>query len=438
MDANLKEKLIKIVGGKNFTDELIDLIAYSTDASEYRRRPDAAAWPTTAGQISEILKLANKEAFPVIARGAGTGLTGLAVPINGGLILDLSRMNKIIEINIEDRLVVVEPGVVYADLEKALSPHGFFFPPDPASGKVCTLGGNVAVNAGGIKGAKYGTTRDYVLGLRVVLPDGRIMRTGSRCMKNVSGYDMTRLFVGSEGTLGVITEIILKINPRPPVIATALAAFDDLEDAGSAVRDIMHSGIIPSALEIIDRETLMAVKGGMGLDLPDAAAILISETDGYTREETEYQLAKVMEIFRKNHATTVRRAENLEETEALWAARKASYGFLTRINPNLFAEDLAVPMSKIPEMLKSIEAISGRHDLRMPTVGHAGDGNIHTAFCIDGTKPDEVRRMHEATKELFQKVIELGGTLAAEHGIGLAKAPLMSLEHDEVSMGVMR
>ncbi|MFH1488037.1 MAG: FAD-binding oxidoreductase, partial [Pseudomonadota bacterium] len=207
MDMKIKEKLIEIVGKNNFTDQLIDLIAYSKDSSEYRHRPDAAVWPATASHISGILRLADSEKFPVIPRGAGTGLTGMAVPLMGGLVLDLGRMNKILEVNIEDRLVVVEPGVVYADLERVLLPHGFFFPPDPASGRVCTLGGNVAVNAGGIKGAKYGTTRDYVLGLQVVLPDGRIMRTGSRCMKSVSGYDMTRLFVGSEGTLGVITEI---------------------------------------------------------------------------------------------------------------------------------------------------------------------------------------------------------------------------------------
>jgi glycolate oxidase len=257
-------------------------------------------------------------------------------------------------------------------------------------------------------------------------------------MKSVSGYDMTRLFVGSEGTLCLITEITLKINPKPPQTATALATFDSVEDAGSAVREIMHSGIIPSALEIIDRETLTAVKGATGIDLPDAAAILLSETDGYTREETEYQIERVIGIFRKNGATLVRKAGTLAEAEALWAARRSAYGTLTRINTSLFAEDLAVPMSKLPEMLKAIEAISKKYDLKMPTAGHAGDGNVHPSFSIDGTNPEKIGRMEKAAEELFQKVIELGGTLAAEHGIGLAKAPFMPLEHGEVSLEMMR
>ena len=220
--------------------------------------------------------------------------------------MDLCRMNKILKISIEDRLAIVEPGVVYAHLENELAHHGFFFPPDPASGKVCTLGGNVATNAGGVRGAKYGTTRDYVLGLQVVLPDGRIMRTGSKAMKSVSGYDLTRLFVGSEGTLGVVTEITLKINPKPTAASTASATFDSLEDAGHAVTQIMHSGIIPSVLEILGRETIRAINENTDLDLPEADAMLLAETDGYTREETEFQMGKVVGIFRDNHAKEVK------------------------------------------------------------------------------------------------------------------------------------
>jgi glycolate oxidase len=236
MKPRIKESLKSIVGQENFTDSLIDLIAYSKDASEFKQRPDAAMWPINTEQISRILKLANKEKFPVIARGAGTSLAGLAVPQQGGVILDLGRMDEIIEINIEDRLAIVQPGVVYDDLARALAPHGCFFPPDPASGAVCTLGGNVATNAGGIKGAKYGTTKDYVLALEVVLSDGRVLHTGSKCMKSVSGFDVTRLFVGSEGTLGVITEITLKINPKPPLTQTAMATFNILEDAGQGCK----------------------------------------------------------------------------------------------------------------------------------------------------------------------------------------------------------
>ena len=437
MDNHLKKSLEEIVGVDNFTDSLIDLIAYAKDASEHRQRPDAAVWPVNAEQVSAILELANRKKFPVVPRGAGTSLAGLAVPERGGLIMDMCRMNQIIEINIEDRLVVVQPGVVYADLDRKLSPHGFFFPPDPASGSVCTLGGNVATNAGGIKGAKYGTTKDYVLALEVILADGSFLRTGSRCMKTSSGYDMTKLFVGSEGTLGVITEITLKINPKPPLGSTAMAMFDDLEDAGRAISQIMHSGILPCALEIVDQQTLKAINQNTTLNLPEVEAILIAETDGYTREETEYQIDKVAEIFHRNRASTVRRADNREEAEALWTARKTAYGVMARINNNLLVEDLAVPMSKVPEMLRAISDLAKTYNLIIPTVGHAGDGNLHPVISFDGTKPDEVHRVEEASSELFKKVIQLGGTLTGEHGIGLAKARFMRMEHDAKSMEYM-
>jgi len=350
----------------------------------------------------------------------------------------VARMNKIIEISIEDRLAVVQPGVVYADLEKALKPYGFFFPPDPASGMVSTLGGNVACNAGGIKGAKYGTTKDYVLALEVVLAGGRVLHTGSKCMKSVSGYDLTKLLVGSEGTLGVITEITLKINPRPPLTCTAMATFDDLEDAGRAVSEIMHSGILPSALEVVDEQVLIAINQNTDLNLPEVEAILVAETDGHTREETEFQLAKIIDIFKQNNASTVRQADSEEEAEALWTARKSAYAVISRINYNLYVEDLAVPMSKVPNMLKAISGIAKKYDLKIPTVGHAGDGNLHPTISFDGTNPDEVKRVEEASAELFKVVIELGGTVTGEHGIGLAKARFMCMEHDEVAMDVMR
>jgi len=438
MDTTIKQSLKEIVGEENFTDSLIDLIAYSKDSSEHHHRPDAALWPVNTEQISAIMKLASREKLPIVPRGAGTSLAGLAVPEQGGIILDLGRMDKIIDISIEDRLAVVQPGVVYADLDRALSPYGFFFPPDPASGSVCTLGGNVATNAGGIKGAKYGTTKDYVLALEVVLPDGRVLHTGSKCMKSVSGYDLTRLFVGSEGTLGVVTEITLKINPKPPLFSTAMATFENLEDAGRAVNEIMYSGIIPSALEVVDQQTLVAINQNTDLGLPEVEALLVAETDGHTREETEFQMEKIVSIFKSNNATTVKHAEGKEEAEALWAARKSAYGVVARINNNLLVEDLAVPMSKVPDMLRAISDIARKHDVQMPTVGHVGDGNLHPVICFDGTDPDEVKRVEEASTELFEKVIELGGTLTGEHGIGLAKIPFMGLEHDEISMDIMR
>ncbi len=438
MHEKIKQALVEIVGEENYTDSLIDMVSFSYDASEHSHRPTCAVWAETADQVSEILKLANREKIPVIPRGAGTGLSGMAVPIEGGIILDLSRMNNIVKISIEDRLAVVQPGVVYVDLEKALAPFGFFFPPDPASGKVSTLGGNVATNAGGLKGAKYGTTRDYVLGLQVVLPDGRIMRTGSKTMKSVSGYDLTRLFVGSEGTLGVVTEITLKINPKPTATSTALATFDSLEDAGRAINQIMHSGIVPSALEILGRETIAAINQNTDLNLPEVDAMLLAETDGYTREETDYQIEKVIQNFEENNAKEVKRAKTDKEVEDLWAARKSAYAVLARIKTHFVLEDVTVPMTNIAELLKGIEAISKRYDLQIATFGHAGDGNLHPQILYDGYDPEQVRRMEEASADLFKLAIDLDGTLTGEHGIGLAKAQYMTLEHDQAAMDVMR
>lgn len=438
MDERLKNALIELVGADNYSEDLIDLVTYSYDASQHSSRPFCALWPQSAEQISRILVLANETHVPVIPRGAGTGLSGMAVPIKSGIVLDLSHMNKIIKVSIEDRLAIVEPGVVYASLEKALAQYGFFFPPDPASGKVSTLGGNVATNAGGVKGAKYGTTRDYVLALQVVLPDGRIMRTGSRAMKSVSGYDLTRLFVGSEGTLGVVTEITLKINPRPTATSTASATFGNLEDAGRAVSQIMYSGIIPSVLEILGKETILAINKNTDLNLPEVEAMLLAETDGYTKAETEYQMAKVTEVFAGNNALEVKQAKSDEEAVNLWKARKSAYAVLARIKTHFVLEDVTVPMGKVADLLKGIQAISRKHDIQIATFGHAGDGNLHPQILYDGYNPEEVKKMEAASADLFALAISLHGTLTGEHGIGLSKAPFMTLEHDPAAMNVMR
>jgi len=437
MDDGVKKALIEIVGPENFTDDLIDRVAYSYDASDNDHRPEAAVWPANTEQVSRILILANEAGFPVIPRGAGTGLAGSAVPVWGGLVMDLCRMNRIVDIRIPDRLAVLQPGVVYADLQKALSPHGFFFPPDPASGKACTIGGNVATNAGGIRGAKYGVTRDYVLGLEVVLPDGRILRTGSSCMKSVSGYDLTRLFVGSEGTIGVVTEIILKINPKPKASSTGLARFASLGDAGQAVTDIMHSGIIPSVLEILDENTIKVLREHGDMDIPDAMAIILVETDGYTEAETAYQMDKVVSVFEKNRATHIQTVDTQEGAETLWSVRRSVSSVAAQLRTNNVSEDVAVPISRVPDLLTGISAIVRKHHLPFVIFGHAGDGNLHPKIMYDGADPDQVRRAGAAVDEIFRLTCGLGGTLTGEHGIGLSKAPFMTLEHDPVEMDVM-
>ena len=427
-----------IVGKENFTDSLIDLVSYSYDASDHDHRPEAAVWARRVEEISNILLLANAHRFPVTPRGAGTGLAGAAVPAIGGLVLDLSRMNKILDIRIVDRRVVVQPGVIFADLEKALAPHGFFFPPDPASGSVCTLGGNVATNAGGLRGAKYGVTRDYVLGLEVVLPDGRVMQTGSDCMKSVSGYDLTRLFVGSEGTLGIITEISLKINPKPLVSRTSLASFAGLEHAGRAVADIMHSGIIPSVLEILDDNTLKVLREQGGMNLPDVMAMVLVETDGYTEAEAAFQMAEVVDVFRKNRAVHIETADSAEAADELWRARKSISGSVGQLGANNVSEDVTVPISKVPSLLTGISEIVRKYKLPFVVFGHAGDGNLHPKIIFDRADPEQVKKVRHAVDEIFRLTCDLGGTLTGEHGIGLAKAPYMTWEHDRVALDVMR
>ena len=437
MDSKIKESLINIVGPDNFTDSLIDRVSFSYDSSGLNRRPAAAVWIQNTNQVADVLKLANKHKLAVTPRGAGTSLTGSAVPQEGGLVMDMSRMNAILRISIEDRQVVVQPGVVFDELNQALAPSGFFFPPNPASGKVSTIGGNVATNAGGIKGAKYGTTRDYVLDLEVVLPNGSVLHTGSHTMKCVSGYDLTRLFVGSEGTLGVVTEITLKINPKPRATRTCTATFNDLPQAGKAVSEIMRSGIIPSVLELIDSANLKAVNQATDLDLPEVEAMLLVETDGYTQHEADRQMDKIVEALQNNDAGEIVQASTVEEAEKLWTARKASYGVLTRLNNNVLAEDLVVPISKVAEMLAGILDIGKRHNILIATVAHAGDGNIHPVLVYDGTNPDEVARVKQVEADLFKLALDLGGTLTGEHGVGISKSGYMNLEHDPVFMQVM-
>ena len=438
MDDKIKEALIEILGPENYSDHVIDLVSYSYDASDYSSRPDCALWATSTGQVSRILVLANKEGIPVVPRGAGTGLSGLSVPAKGGIVLDLSRMNKILSISIPDRLVVVQPGVVYDDLQAALAPHDFFYPPDPASGRMCTLGGNVGTNAGGLRGAKYGTTRDYVLGLEVVLADGDVMRIGARTMKCSSGYDLTKLFVGSEGTLGVVTEITLKISPKPAEMATATATFDRLEDAGEAVTLIMHSGVTPSVLELMDADTIDMFRKYSDIDLPPAEAMILVETDGHTPEDVTYQLERLVELFKKCNAKEIETATSAADAERLWRVRKSLGSMASRGAPNQAPEDLTVPMSRIAEFLRGAQEISREHDLTILNFGHAGDGNLHPIVLYDRSDPGQVPRLEQVLFELHKLACDLGGTLTGEHGIGYTKAQFMSLEHDPVSLKVMR
>ena len=434
----LKEKLIEIVGVGNFTDQLEELVPYSYDASMNVHRPDAAVWPESTEQVAEIVKFANAYKIPVVPRGAGTSLSGGVIPIRGGIIIDLSRMNQILEISVENRYARVQAGVVCDDLNRQLAKHGFTFPPDPASSTVATIGGNVATNAGGIKGAKYGTTRDYVLGLQVVLPTGEVMHTGSYTMKCVSGYDLAKLFIGAEGTLGVVTEVTLKINPLPRYAMTAMATYAKLEDAGKAIFQTMTSGVLPSVMEILDKVTLKAIKENTDLDLPQAEAMILTETDGYTWEEVEAQMEVVLRILNQNHPSLVKTAKDEKERLGLWKARKSAYATLARTSTSFVLDDVTVPISKIPELLVGIQDIAQRHGLQVATYGHAGDGNLHPQILYDEYDPVTVEKMEKVEEAIFHLAISLKGTLTGEHGIGLSKANYMTLEHDSVEMALMR
>ena len=432
------QKLIEIVGKENFTDQLEELVPYSYDASMNVHRPNAAVWPESTEQVSEIVKFANEHKIPVIPRGAGTSLSGGAVPIKGGIIIDLSRMNHILEISIENRYAQVQAGVVCDDLNRALAKYGFIFPPDPASSSVSTIGGNVATNAGGIKGAKYGTTRDYVLGLQVVLPTGEVLKTGSHTMKCVSGYDLSKLFVGAEGTLGVITEVTLKINPIPRHAMTAVATFSRLEDAGKAISQTMTSGILPSVMEILDKVTLKSIKENTDIDLPEAEAMILTETDGYTWEEVEAQMEVILHILKQNNPHTINTAKDEKDRLNLWKARKSAYATLARASNSFVLDDVTVPISRIPELLVGIQEISQRYGLVVAAFGHAGDGNLHPQILYDEYDPEQVEKVEKVEEEIFRLAISLKGTLSGEHGIGLSKANYMTLEHDPVEMALMK
>jgi len=438
LSPEIKEALIEIVGPESFTEALIDLVSYSYDVSDHSHRPEAAAWPTSTAQVASILELANRHLLPVTPRGAGTGLVGATVPARGGLVIDLGRMNRILAVEVADRRAVVQPGVVYADLQARLAREGFFYPPDPASAKICTIGGNVATNAGGIRGAKYGVTRDYVMGLEVVLPTGKIMRTGGSCIKSASGFDLTRMFVGSEGLLGVITEVTLKINPRPLAFCTAMAFFPRLGLAGQAVTRIMSSGVVPSVLEIMDRNTLRLLRERGGMDLPAAEAGLLVETDGFTQTEASFQMEKVNQCFEACGAVERRTADTPAQAEELWQMRRNFSPLSGSVARNAVSEDVTVPLSKVPEMLERVAGILDRHGLTFFIYGHAGDGNLHPKILYDKTVPDQRQRLEKAVAEIFGQTCELGGTLTGEHGIGLAKAPFMALEHDPEAMNLMR
>ncbi|MEW6624648.1 MAG: FAD-linked oxidase C-terminal domain-containing protein [Bacillota bacterium] len=438
LNLNTVQKIIKIVGKENVLTNLEERICYSYDGTFQRGIPALVVFPGNTKEVAEIVKLANREKFPVFPRGAGTGLSGGSIPMSSGVALVLTRMNKIKEINTEDMLAIVEPGVITGHFNQEVERVGLYYPPDPASLKTCTMGGNVAENAGGPRAFKYGVTKDYVMGLEVVTPLGEIMRTGGRTVKNVTGYDLTRLLTGSEGTLGIITEITVRLLPKPKEIRTALVIFDKLEDAANSVTAIIRQGVIPATLELMDKITIKCVEQHSSLGLPlNAEAVLLIEVDGGICQ-VEEDIKNIEKICQGHNCRKINIASLAVERETLWKARRAVSSAIVQLKPTKISEDATVPRSKIPEMVKRLREIADKYDLHIPVFGHAGDGNLHPNILADKNDKEEMERVEKAVGEIFQAALELRGTLSGEHGIGLMKKPYLQWELGEVGIEYLK
>lgn len=438
MKREIINKLKSIVGKEQLTTAPEELLCYSYDGTGREYPPEAVVFPADTGEISAIMQLANAASFPVVPRGAGSGMTGGALPIAGGVVIALNRLNRILEIDEANQVAVVEPGVITGDLRKTLEKKGLYYPPDPASLKFCTMGGNVAECAGGPSAVKYGVTRDYVLGLEVVLPDGRIIQTGVRTAKGVVGYDLTRLFIGSEGTLGIITRITVRVIPYPGARKTFLILCKSIMQATSLVAEILAKHR-PCTLEYMDRTAILIVRDKLPFTLAEnTQALLLLEVDGDAPSVAMQATALLEFLTAKKDLLSVMQAEKADEIDALWSARRAVSPAAFNLKPHKISEDVVVPRSRIPDLVLFVENLAAENGLTIFTFGHAGDGNIHVNIMLDKNKPREAAGAEIATKALFEQVIKLGGTLSGEHGVGITKAAYLPLELDAASLDVMR
>ena len=431
------EELKGIVGEERMSTKTADLYVYGFDASIHHKTPDVVVRPLNTREVSEIVKLANRTRTPIVPRGAGTAMCGHTVPLKGGIIIDLTGMNKIKEIRVEDLYCVVEPGVIYDKLNAELGKKGFWFPTTPGSGEACTIGGMVVTNASGMRAIKYGATRDYVLGLEVVLPTGDIIHTGTRTLKNSSGYQLDRLMVGSEGTLGIVTEVTLRLAFKPKASAMTLAAFNSLQDAGRCVSSIIARPLMPSAIELMDSVCIKAVNKCMNVGLPDVEAICMIEVDGHPTAVDE-ELKIVEEIARQCGAVTTEASKDKKRIDYWTYARKAIMPSLSRYGEKFvsvaLADDMSVPISTIPEAVVAFQKIAEKNGVIVGTYGHAADGNLHTKMLVEPSSEDSWRRGEKAVGEIYDKVLELGGTVTGEHGVSITKAPYMKKERaDSIS-----
>jgi glycolate oxidase len=436
---DFRQSVVDIVGAAFVRDDAGALELYGADALKRGHPPDLVALPATTAHVSALARLCDYHRAPLVVRGGGTGYTGGSVPVHRGLLVSMERMNRIVEIDTHNLLAVVEPNVITGDLQDAVERVGLFYPPDPASLRESVIGGNVAECAGGPRAFKYGTTRRYVLALEAVLPTGEVVRTGSKAVKNVVGYDLTQLLVGSEGTLAIITQIVLRLVPLPPVQSTLRATFCDVRDAVAAVDGLLRARVVPATLELVDRDCLEAVARYLGASLaPEGTgAVLLLEVDGL-REAVVEESRRVEEACRAAGATEILRAASAGEREALWRVRREISPSLKVISPARLNHDLVVPRGRVPELFDLIERARREFRLRIACFGHAGDGNIHVNIMVRAEEPGEIERAHEAERRLFEGVVALEGSISGEHGIGFAKAKYLSIELSPATIALMK
>lgn len=435
------KKLKTIVGENNVRDNIADLYVYSSDASVHSKLPDVVVRPESIEHVQQIMRYANKNKIPVVSRGAGSGMSGQTVPLDGGIVLDMKKMDKIIEIRPEDVLCKVEPGVVNDELNRVLKPYGFFFPPTPSSGRICTIGGMIGTNASGNRSVKYGATRDALLGMKVVLANGDLVTLGSNTKVDSSGYQLARLMVGSEGTLGIVVEATLQISAIPKIRAMGVANFETLEDAGKMISDTIADGITPSMLELMDKVAITAVNNAQDMDLPDVEAIVIFECNGMTKDTVDYEINQIKEICKKHNGTGVKITHDEKEMTKIYTGRKKLFPSLSRYKEGLYttalADDMAVPMSRIADAIGKIHEIAAKNNVVMSAYGHCGAGLIHTKILMDTTKKSQWQGAKKAVKEVYDYVHSIGGTTSGEHGIGFSKGPSFKREKED-SLEMMR
>ncbi len=433
------ESIIGVVGAAHVRRDADALLAYGTDALKQGHPADLVVLPGSTAEVAAIARLCHDLRVPLVPRGAGTGYSGGAVPIRGGVVLSLERLNRILAIDEANLLAIVQPAVITGDLQAAVEARGLFYPPDPQSLKECSIGGNVAECAGGPRAFKYGVTKRYVLGLEAVLPGGEVVRTGGKTVKNVVGYDLTQLLVGSEGTLAIVTEITLRLVPKPPAVATLRACFDHVDAAARAVSALIRRRVVPVTLELMDRDSLEAVAAYVGERLaPEGTtAMLLIEVDGMA-EAVEAEAVEVAAACRESGAIEVLRAHTEQERDALWRVRRETSYALRRIAPLKLNNDVVVPMGRVPELFALVERLRREFDLPIPSFGHAGDGNIHVNVMVDPADADALARAQRAVEALFAGVVALEGSISGEHGIGIAKSRYLGLELSPEAIDLMR